>query len=44
MWGGVGLSRAKAIAAALTADGVPGSAVQVDAEAIGRGGAARLIK
>jgi len=40
----LGLSRAKAIATALAADGVPGSAVQVDAQAIGRGGAARLVK
>ena len=40
----LGLSRAKAIAAALTADGVPASAVQVDAEALGRGGTARLVQ
>jgi outer membrane protein OmpA-like peptidoglycan-associated protein len=40
----LGLSRAKAIAAALTADGVPASAVQVDAEAIGRGGTVRLVQ
>jgi outer membrane protein OmpA-like peptidoglycan-associated protein len=40
----LGLSRAKAMAAALTAAGVPASAVQVDAAAIGRGGAARLIQ
>jgi outer membrane protein OmpA-like peptidoglycan-associated protein len=40
----LGLSRAQAMAAALTSAGVPGSAVQVDAEAIGRGGAARLVK
>jgi hypothetical protein len=32
------------MAAALTSAGVPGSAVQVDAEAIGRGGAARLVQ
>ena len=40
----LGLSRAQAMAAALASAGVPGSAVQVDAEAIGRGGAARLVK
>jgi outer membrane protein OmpA-like peptidoglycan-associated protein len=40
----LGLSRAQAMAAALTSAGVPRSAVQVDAEAIGRGGAARLVK
>lgn len=40
----LGLSRAKAMAAALTADGVPASAVQMDAEAIGRGGTARLVQ
>jgi outer membrane protein OmpA-like peptidoglycan-associated protein len=40
----LGLSRAKAMAAALAADGVPGSAVQIAAEALGRGGAARLVK
>jgi outer membrane protein OmpA-like peptidoglycan-associated protein len=40
----LGLSRAQAMAAALTSAGVPGSAVQVDAEAIGRGGAARLVQ
>jgi outer membrane protein OmpA-like peptidoglycan-associated protein len=40
----LGLSRAKAMAAALTAAGVPASAVQVDAEAIGRGGMARLVQ
>ena len=36
----LGLSRAQAMAAALTAAGVPASAVQVDAAAIGRGGTA----
>jgi outer membrane protein OmpA-like peptidoglycan-associated protein len=40
----LGLSRAKAMAAALTSAGVPASAVQVDVAAIGRGGAARLIQ
>ena len=39
----LGLSRAQAMAAALASAGVPRSAVQVDAEAIGRGGAARLV-
>jgi outer membrane protein OmpA-like peptidoglycan-associated protein len=39
----LGLSRAQAIAAALTSAGVPPSAVRVDAEAIGRGGTARLV-
>jgi outer membrane protein OmpA-like peptidoglycan-associated protein len=39
----LGLSRAKAMASALSAAGVPASAVQVDAEAIGRGGTARLV-
>jgi outer membrane protein OmpA-like peptidoglycan-associated protein len=40
----LGLSRAKAMAAALTAAGVPASAVQVDAAAIGGGGTARLVQ
>jgi outer membrane protein OmpA-like peptidoglycan-associated protein len=40
----LGLSRAQAMAAALTSAGVPPSAVQVDAEAIGRGGSARLVQ
>ncbi len=40
----LGLSRAQAMAAALTSAGVPASAVQVDAEAIGRGGMARLVQ
>jgi outer membrane protein OmpA-like peptidoglycan-associated protein len=40
----LGLSRAKAMAAALASAGVPASAVQVDAAAIGRGGAARLVQ
>ncbi|MBV9655615.1 MAG: OmpA family protein [Acetobacteraceae bacterium] len=39
----LGLSRAQAMAAALTAAGVPPSAVQIDAEAAGRGGTARLV-
>jgi outer membrane protein OmpA-like peptidoglycan-associated protein len=38
------LSRAQAMAAALASAGVPRTAVQVDAEAIGRGGAARLVQ
>ena len=40
----LGLSRAQAMASALIAAGVPGSAVQVDAEATGRGGTARLVQ
>jgi outer membrane protein OmpA-like peptidoglycan-associated protein len=40
----LGLSRAQAMAAALTAAGVPSSAVQVDAAASGRGGTARLVQ
>ena len=40
----LGLSRAQAMAKALAADGVPASAVQVDAEASGRGGMARLVQ
>jgi outer membrane protein OmpA-like peptidoglycan-associated protein len=40
----LGLSRAQAMAAALTSAGVPRSAVQVDAAAIGRGGSARLVQ
>jgi outer membrane protein OmpA-like peptidoglycan-associated protein len=40
----LGLSRAQAIAAVLTTAGVPASAVQVDAAAIGRGGTARLVQ
>lgn len=40
----LGLSRANAMAAALAADGVPATSVQVDAEAIGRGGTARLVQ
>lgn len=40
----LGLSRAQAMAKALASDGVPASAVQVDAEATGRGGSARLIQ
>jgi outer membrane protein OmpA-like peptidoglycan-associated protein len=40
----LGLSRAKAMAAALTAAGVPATAVQVDAAAIGHGGTARLVQ
>ncbi len=40
----LGLSRARAMAAALTAAGVPATAVQVDAAAIGRGGTARRVQ
>lgn len=40
----LGLSRAQAMAAALTTAGVPASAVEVDAQAIGRGGTARLVR
>jgi len=40
----LGLTRAKAVAAALTSAGVPSSAVQVDATAIGRGATARLVQ
>ena len=40
----LGLSRAQSIAAALVADGVPATAVQLDAQAIGRGGTARLVQ
>ncbi|HEX4172689.1 MAG TPA: OmpA family protein [Acetobacteraceae bacterium] len=40
----LGLSRAQAMAGALTKAGVPASAVQVDAEAIGRGATARLVQ
>jgi len=40
----LGLSRAQAMAAALAKAGVPPAAVQVDAAAIGRGGAARLVQ
>lgn len=39
----LGMSRAQAMATVLTAAGVPASAVRVDAEASGRGGAARLL-
>jgi outer membrane protein OmpA-like peptidoglycan-associated protein len=37
------LSRARAIAAVLAASGVPGTSMRVDAQAEGRGGAARLV-
>lgn len=40
----LGLSRAQAMAAALKSAGVPASAVQIDASAIGRGGTARLVQ
>lgn len=40
----LGLARAKAVAAALTADGVPASAVQVGAQASGRGATVRLLQ
>jgi outer membrane protein OmpA-like peptidoglycan-associated protein len=39
----LGLSRAQAIAAALAADGVPANALQVDAEASGRGGVVHAL-
>jgi outer membrane protein OmpA-like peptidoglycan-associated protein len=39
----LGLARAQTISTALTADGVPASAVQLDAQAMGQGGTARLI-
>ena len=39
----LGLARARAVAAALTADGVPASAVQVGAQATGRGATVRLL-
>ena len=38
------LSRAKAMAAVLTSAGVPPTAVQVDAQAAGQGGTARLVQ
>jgi len=37
------LARAQAVASVLTAAGVPATAIRVDAEAAGRGAAARLI-
>jgi len=40
---GLGLNRAQAMATVLTQAGVPPAAVRLDAEALGRGGAARLI-
>jgi outer membrane protein OmpA-like peptidoglycan-associated protein len=40
----LGLARAQAMAAALTASGVPSGAVQIDAQAIGHGGTARLVQ
>jgi outer membrane protein OmpA-like peptidoglycan-associated protein len=40
----LGLSRAQAMAAVLTGAGVPATAVQVDAAAVGRGGTARLVQ
>jgi outer membrane protein OmpA-like peptidoglycan-associated protein len=40
----LGLARAQMIASTLVADGVPASAVQIDAEAAGRGGTARLVQ
>jgi outer membrane protein OmpA-like peptidoglycan-associated protein len=39
----LGLNRAQAMAAVLTAAGVPASSVRLDAEASGRGGTARLL-
>jgi outer membrane protein OmpA-like peptidoglycan-associated protein len=40
----LGLARAQAMAAVLTSSGVPPGAVQIDAQAIGRGGSARLVQ
>jgi outer membrane protein OmpA-like peptidoglycan-associated protein len=40
----LGLARAQAMAAVLTASGVPAGAVQIDAQAIGHGGSARLVQ
>ena len=40
----LGLARAQSIANALVAAGVPATAVQIDAQAMGRGGTARLVQ
>ena len=40
----LGLARAQTIAGVLTTAGVPASAVQLDAQAMGRGGTARLVQ
>jgi outer membrane protein OmpA-like peptidoglycan-associated protein len=40
----LGLARAQAMAAVLTSSGVPAGAVQIDAQAIGHGGSARLVQ
>ncbi len=40
----LGLARAQAMAAVLTASGVPANDVQIDAQAIGHGGSARLVQ
>jgi outer membrane protein OmpA-like peptidoglycan-associated protein len=40
----LGLARAQAMAAVLTASGVPSGSVQIDAQAIGHGGSARLVQ
>jgi outer membrane protein OmpA-like peptidoglycan-associated protein len=40
----LGLARAQTIANTLVAAGVPASAVQIDAQAMGRGGTARLVQ
>ncbi|MBS0562673.1 MAG: OmpA family protein, partial [Proteobacteria bacterium] len=40
----LGLARAQAMAAALTASGVPADAVEIAAQATGRGGSARLVQ
>jgi len=40
----LGLARAQTIATVLASAGVPASAVQLDAQAMGRGGTARLVK
>jgi outer membrane protein OmpA-like peptidoglycan-associated protein len=40
----LGLARAQNIATALVGAGVPASAVEIDAQAMGRGGTARLVQ
>jgi outer membrane protein OmpA-like peptidoglycan-associated protein len=40
----LGLARAQTIATVLVGAGVPSSAVEIDAQAIGRGGTARLVQ
>ena len=41
---GLGMARARAIASALTANGVPSSAIRIGAEAAGRGAVLRLLQ